>query len=43
MTGIIHEATIEKKRKKCGILIESVDENLARNDLIQLSVHRLNQ
>jgi len=30
MTGIIHQPTIEKKRKKCGILIESVDGKLAR-------------
>ncbi|WP_158275032.1 hypothetical protein [Pseudomonas sp. HMWF021] len=25
MTGMIHQPTIEKKRKKCGIVIESVD------------------
>jgi hypothetical protein len=43
MTGIIHQSTIEKKRKKCGILIESVDGKPAQNNLTQLSVHRLNQ
>jgi hypothetical protein len=43
MTGIILQSIIEKKRKKCGILIESVDGKQARNDLTQLSVHRLNQ
>jgi len=29
MTAIIHQSTIEKKRKKCGILIETVDGKLA--------------
>jgi len=43
MTGIILQSIIEKKRKKCGILIESIDGKQARNDLTQLSVHRLNQ
>jgi len=43
MTGIIHQSIIEKKRKKCGILIESVDEKRVRNDLTPLSLHRLNQ
>jgi len=43
MTGIIHQSIIEKKRKKCGIVIEFVDGKPARNDLTQLSVHRLNQ
>jgi len=41
MTGIIHQSIIDKKRKKCGILIESVDGKLARNDLTPLSFHRL--
>jgi len=33
MAGIIHQSINEKKRKKCGIPIESIDGKLARNDL----------
>jgi len=41
MAGIIYQSTIEKKRKKCGIPIESIDVKKARNRLIRPSIHRL--
>ncbi|ANI54629.1 hypothetical protein PDR5_28990 [Pseudomonas sp. DR 5-09] len=43
MAAIIYQSTIEKKRKNCGIPIESVDMKKARNRLIPPSIHRLNQ
>jgi hypothetical protein len=43
MTAIIHQATIDKKRKKCGIPIESIDMKQVRIFLIQPSLHRISQ
>jgi hypothetical protein len=32
MTAIIHQPNIDKKRKNCGITIESVDRKQRKND-----------
>jgi hypothetical protein len=41
MTGIIHQASIDKKRKKCRITIEMADKFDPQNILISPSVHRI--
>jgi hypothetical protein len=41
MTGIIHQASIDKKRKKCRITIEMADKLDPQNILISPSVHRI--
>jgi hypothetical protein len=43
MTGIIQQARIEKKRKKCCITIDLIDMKSPRNIIILLSVLRINQ
>jgi len=41
MTAIIYQLIIDKKRKKCGVMIEISDRKTARKRLISPSVHRL--
>jgi hypothetical protein len=43
MTAIIYQVNIDKKRKKCGMMIELADKSKPRNRLIAPSVHRLSQ
>jgi hypothetical protein len=43
MTAIIYQLIIDKKRKKCGVMIEMPDKKKAGKYLISPSVHRLNQ